>query len=254
MSTTVISSLSGNHRVVHWLDGDNWPRRTYTSQFYSISPYSPLLPICACVRVGFACSETTKQRQTWKEKLMAANVLCIAHNDTVSYLSPQVDTCCHIFSECACRYLPYPQQSQLNQVPLLPKINPLKLEWQVEHFEATQTHTHTHKHTNALTVPLSVFFFLTFSFQLSYSLVSLASDWSLLRHPFAVVTQMSCCHIFMLYSWCFPSRLCSPWETESINANKSIWNSSNLFWGFKIESRAKQEDAVLGTKKKTHSW
>lgn len=121
---------------------------------------------------------------------MSVNVLCFAHNDTVSYLSPLVDTCCHIFSECARRYLPYLQQSQLSQVPLLPEINPQSLN---DRLSTLRPHTLRETHTASLSQSL-----FPHSLFLCIAIPLLFPCWlRLVNFPsFKLQRKLSSCHAY----------------------------------------------------------
>lgn len=130
-----------------------------------------------------------------EEELTSLNVLCTAHNDTVSYLSRLADTCCQIYSACTRRYLLSPQQSQLSQVPLLPKIKPPKA-WMAGWALIDHTHTHASAHTHTQThFPFLHLFAIHFSvICLSKPLfpLSLSTGGSLLPVFNATGAQASC--------------------------------------------------------------
>lgn len=180
MSMIVISSLSGSHHVAHWLGEDNWQRRTYISLFYSIHFLSPLHLQCLCLCACCVCVfEENKTGGEHKKKSLLLQMFYELHIMTRYHIF------CPIFSECAQQISAIPTAKPTKPGALAPKDKPLKLEWQVEHFEATR------KQTPLLPgFPLSLIYLFILA-----CLSSLSGQSWVTSEPFnAAEAQMPSCH------------------------------------------------------------
>lgn len=157
LSMIVISSPRGSHRVVHWLRVDNRSRRTYVPVLFYLAS-QPTASIYVCASVGML--EENKRGENVKKRSLLLQMFYASHIMTRCHISPPSGYLLSHLQRVCMPISAVPTAKPAKPGALAPKDKPLKLEWQVEHFETT----HTPFLTLLLLLFLAGFIFITLSF------------------------------------------------------------------------------------------